>query len=64
MLDASSGGVLFSKSYTEGFAPIESIIANTYQWLTTRTTLALAAPKKLASVHEVSETTTLAAQVA
>ncbi|MCI48499.1 hypothetical protein A2U01_0069742, partial [Trifolium medium] len=32
MLDASSGGALLSKSYTDGFALIESITANTYQW--------------------------------
>ncbi|MCI57135.1 hypothetical protein A2U01_0078386, partial [Trifolium medium] len=38
MLDASSGGVLLSKSYTEGFALIESITANTYQWPTVRAT--------------------------
>ncbi|MCI39763.1 hypothetical protein A2U01_0060995, partial [Trifolium medium] len=57
-----SGGAILSKSYTEGFALIESIIANTYQWPTVRANLVPA--KKTASIHEVSETTALAAQVA
>ncbi|MCI46557.1 hypothetical protein A2U01_0067797, partial [Trifolium medium] len=62
MLDASSGGALLSKSYTNGFALIENITANTYQWPTTRATPASA--KKTAGIHEVVETTAIAAQVA
>ncbi|MCI41174.1 hypothetical protein A2U01_0062407, partial [Trifolium medium] len=62
MLDASSGGVLLSKSYTDGFVLIESITANTYQWPTSRATPAPA--KKTAGINEVIETTALAAQVA
>ncbi|MCI74539.1 hypothetical protein A2U01_0095803, partial [Trifolium medium] len=57
-----SGGALLSKSYTEGFALIESITTNTYQWPTARANPALA--KKPAGIHEVSETTALAAQSA
>ncbi|MCI77017.1 hypothetical protein A2U01_0098287, partial [Trifolium medium] len=51
-----------SKSYNEGFDLIESITANTYQWPTTRANPGPA--KKTAGVHEVSETTALAAQIA
>jgi hypothetical protein len=64
MLDASSRGALLSKSYTEGFDLIESITANTYQWPTIRANPAPNTSKKPAGVHEVSETTALAAQVA
>jgi hypothetical protein len=64
MLDASSGGALLSKSYTEGFDLIESITTNTYQWPTIRANPASNTSKKSAGVHEVSETTALAAQVA
>ncbi|MCI09221.1 hypothetical protein A2U01_0030304, partial [Trifolium medium] len=62
MLDASSGGDLISKSYTEGFAFIESITANTYQWPTARANHAPA--KKTAGIHEVSKITALATQIA
>jgi hypothetical protein len=64
MLDASSGGALLSKSYTEGFDLIESITTNTYQWPTIRANPASNTSKKPAGVHEVSETTALAAQIA
>ncbi|KAK2450136.1 hypothetical protein QL285_009271 [Trifolium repens] len=64
MLDASSGGALLSKSYTEGFDLIESITANTYQWPTIRANPASNTSKKPVGVHEVCETTTLAAQIA
>ncbi|MCI55905.1 hypothetical protein A2U01_0077156, partial [Trifolium medium] len=63
MLDASFGGALLSKSYTDGFALIESITVNTYQWPTNRATPPPTAAKKPAGMHKVSETT-LAAQVA
>ncbi|MCI68125.1 hypothetical protein A2U01_0089384, partial [Trifolium medium] len=45
-----------------GFALIESITANTYQWPTVRATSAPA--KKTIGIHEVSETTAIATQVA
>ncbi|PNX71196.1 hypothetical protein L195_g027067 [Trifolium pratense] len=64
MLDASSGGALLSKSYTEGFAHIESVIANIYQWPTTRTTPAPASSKKPTSMHEVSKTIVIVVEVA
>ncbi|MCI60881.1 hypothetical protein A2U01_0082137, partial [Trifolium medium] len=44
------------------FALIESITANTYQWPTVRATHAPA--KKTTGIHEVSETTAVAAKVA
>ncbi|MCI46411.1 hypothetical protein A2U01_0067651, partial [Trifolium medium] len=55
-------GALLSKSYNDGFALIESITVNIYQWPTTRATPAPA--KKTAGIHEVTETNALAAQVA
>ncbi|CAL5191263.1 unnamed protein product [Lathyrus oleraceus] len=63
MLDASSGGALLSKSYEKGYKLIESITVNTYQWHATRVS-ANSTQKRPVSVHEVTETTVLAAQVA
>ncbi|MCI28269.1 hypothetical protein A2U01_0049469, partial [Trifolium medium] len=50
------------KSYTEGFALIESITANTYQWPTGR--LNSGPDKKRAGVLELSESTAISAQIA
>ncbi|XP_058741085.1 uncharacterized protein LOC131613431 [Vicia villosa] len=63
MIDASSEGALLSKSYEEGYQLIESITTNTYQWPVTRAN-ASTAQKRPTGVHEVTETTALAAQVA
>lgn len=60
MLDASVGGALLNKSYNEAYELIESIAANSYQWPTSRINSA----KKVASLHEVSEVSTLSAQIA
>lgn len=63
MLDASSSGDFLSKSYEEGYKLIESITANTYQWKITRAST-ITIPTKPTIYHEVTETITLAAQVA
>ena len=63
MLNASSSGYLLSKSYEEGYKLIESITANTYQWPVTRAGGSTTS-KKPASVHEVSESNALSAQIA
>ncbi|XP_058741908.1 uncharacterized protein LOC131614323 [Vicia villosa] len=63
MLDASSGGVLLSKSYEERYRLIESITANTYQWPISRANVSTP-QKRPAGVHKVTETTALATQVA
>ncbi|KAI5424793.1 hypothetical protein KIW84_030832 [Lathyrus oleraceus] len=63
MLDASSRRELLSKSYQEGYSLIENIMANTYQWSITKATAGTTQNKHV-GVHEVSETTTLAAHVA
>lgn len=63
MLDASSGYALLSKSYEEGYNLIERITSNTYKWPVTRTYKAII-PNNPVSVHEVTETIILDAQVA
>lgn len=63
MFDASSGEALLSKSYEDSYKLIESITTNTYQWSVTRVAI-VSTKKKPSGVHEVSETTTLVAQVA
>lgn len=63
MLDVSTGEVLLSKSYTYGFELMKSITSNTYQWPTTRVAPAIA-NKKPIGMHEFSESTVFAAQVA
>lgn len=63
MLDASIGGAFLCKSYEECYKLIDSITANTYQWHVTRATIN-STQKKFVGVHEVTETTTLAAQLA
>ncbi|KAI5419141.1 hypothetical protein KIW84_043362 [Lathyrus oleraceus] len=62
MLDASSGGTLLSESYEGGYRLIKSITSNKYQCPVTRET-SNSTQKRHASVYEVIETTTLAAQV-
>lgn len=63
MLDSFSGGALLSKYYEEGYKLIESIKINTYQWPVTRAEGSQTS-KKPVGVHEVSESNTLAAQIA
>lgn len=60
MLDASGGGALLSNSYEDGYKLIENITANTYECPVTRVVI-VSTQKKPSGVHEVSETTTLAA---
>lgn len=59
MLDASSGGVLLSLSYNEVEALIEKMATNSYSLPTER-----ASAQKKGGIHEVSEITSLSAQVA
>lgn len=63
MLDVSSSGALFFKSYEEGYNLIESITTNTYQWPVTRACIIIV-PKKPVGVHEFTKTTSLADQMA
>lgn len=57
MLDASASRALLKKSYTEAYDLIESIVAISYQWPTTRMNSA----KKVASAHELNEVSALSA---
>ncbi|KAI5446299.1 hypothetical protein KIW84_014225 [Lathyrus oleraceus] len=59
--DVFSGGALLSMSYEDSYKFIEIINANTYQWPVTKASI-VSTHKKPYGFHEVSETTTLAAQ--
>lgn len=63
MLYVSSSGVFISKSYEKCYKLIEIITAKTYQW-PVRRAANIVVTKKLVGVHEVTQTITLAAQVA
>ncbi|KAI5391193.1 hypothetical protein KIW84_076159 [Lathyrus oleraceus] len=63
ILDASSGATLLSKYYEEVYKLIENITANTYQWPVSRF-VPTPSQKKPVGVYEVTETTTLTAQIA
>ncbi|KAL5565094.1 hypothetical protein UlMin_028258 [Ulmus minor] len=60
MLDASAGGALLNKSYAEAYDLIESIVANSYQWPTSR----INSTKKVAGIHELGDVSALTAQIA
>ncbi|KAL5545312.1 hypothetical protein UlMin_009096 [Ulmus minor] len=60
IVDAASNGALMSKTYNEAYALLERMASNNYQWLTER----VPAGRRIAGVHEVSEITSLTAQIA
>ena len=59
MVDASTNGLLLSKSYNEAYEILERIANNNYQWPSTRQIVARGA----AGVHNIDVITTLSAQV-
>ncbi|KAL5550632.1 hypothetical protein UlMin_000808 [Ulmus minor] len=60
IVDAASNGALMSKTYNEAYALLERMASNNYQWPTER----VPAGRRVAGVHEVSEITSLTAQIA
>ncbi|KAL5563618.1 hypothetical protein UlMin_033365 [Ulmus minor] len=60
IVDAASNGALMSKTYNEAYALLERMANNNYQWPTER----VPAGRRIAGVHEVSEITSLTAQIA
>ncbi|KAL5573835.1 hypothetical protein UlMin_023432 [Ulmus minor] len=60
IVDAASNGALMSKTYNEAYALLERMASNNYQWPTER----VPAGRRIAGVHEVSEITSLTAQIA
>ncbi|KAL5564932.1 hypothetical protein UlMin_028096 [Ulmus minor] len=60
IVDAASNGALMSKTYNEAYALLERMASNNYQWPTER----VPAARRIAGVHEVSEITSLTAQIA
>ncbi|KAL5541254.1 hypothetical protein UlMin_042476 [Ulmus minor] len=60
IVDAASNGALMSKTYNEAYALLERMANNNYQWPTER----VPAGRRIAGVHEVSEITSLIAQIA
>ncbi|KAL5578388.1 hypothetical protein UlMin_020087 [Ulmus minor] len=60
IVDAASNGALMSKTYNEAYALLERMANNNYQWPTER----VPAGRRVAGVHEVSEITSLTAQIA
>ncbi|KAL5554331.1 hypothetical protein UlMin_041732 [Ulmus minor] len=60
IVDAASNGALMSKTYNEAYALLERMASNNYQWPTER----VPARRRIAGVHEVSEITSLTAQIA
>ncbi|KAL5580017.1 hypothetical protein UlMin_012459 [Ulmus minor] len=60
IVDAASNGALMSKTYNEAYALLERMASNNYQWPTER----VPAARRIAGVHEVSEITSLIAQIA
>ncbi|KAL5550722.1 hypothetical protein UlMin_000898 [Ulmus minor] len=60
IVDAASNGALMSKTYNEAYALLERMASNNYQWPTER----VPAGRRMAGVHEVSEITSLIAQIA
>ncbi|KAL5545591.1 hypothetical protein UlMin_005278 [Ulmus minor] len=60
IVDATSNGALMSKTYNEAYALLERMASNNYQWPTER----VPAGRRVAGVHEVSEITSLTAQIA
>ncbi|KAL5577968.1 hypothetical protein UlMin_019667 [Ulmus minor] len=60
IVDAASNGALISKTYNEAYALLERMASNNYQWPTER----VPAGRRMAGVHEVSEITSLTAQIA
>ncbi|KAL5564001.1 hypothetical protein UlMin_033748 [Ulmus minor] len=60
IVDDASNGALMSKTYNEAYALLERMASNNYQWPTER----VPARRRIAGVHEVSEITSLTAQIA
>ncbi|KAL5568453.1 hypothetical protein UlMin_025028 [Ulmus minor] len=60
IVDAASNGALMSKTYNEAYALLERMASNNYQWPTER----VPAGRRVVGVHEVSEITSLTAQIA
>ncbi|KAL5583489.1 hypothetical protein UlMin_015931 [Ulmus minor] len=60
IVDAASNGALMSKTYNEAYALLERMASNNYQWPTER----VPSGRRIAGVHEVSEITSLTAQIA
>ncbi|KAL5556287.1 hypothetical protein UlMin_038523 [Ulmus minor] len=60
IVNAASNGALMSKTYNEAYALLERMASNNYQWPTER----VPAGRRVAGVHEVSEITSLTAQIA
>ncbi|KAL5541145.1 hypothetical protein UlMin_044362 [Ulmus minor] len=60
IVDVASNGALMSKTYNEAYALLERMASNNYQWPTKR----VPARRRIAGVHEVSEITSLTAQIA
>ena len=59
-MDAASNGALMSKTYNEAYELLERMASNNYQWPIER----VPTGRKVAGVHEVSEITSLTAQIA
>jgi len=62
-VDATAGGALMNKNYTEAYALIEDMAQNHYQWTNERANTASTPSKKEVGMYEVSTLDHLAAKV-